>query len=367
MTEQALSIQTPTFVETDRIGFAVIACGPYARTYKAETFVESLCRLGNWRGQVFVFTDEPRCFDLGRLQALSGNENISIAKVGGLQMKRGSPVSVSWRRWAGIPYPQLALKSSQTMSEAKSLKARLFEICPDENIQVLVYVDADTIVTRDLEMPQLMSLAQNWNGKEGIKCRLDAHDPKCPNTYTGCASIHSGLLVLHRNLSRRALARWLKELTNPTAWRRSPFDRDRYREAFDAVSASCADDNYMAIHVIPEETGIEGFSDLQHHHMIEHISFGRLRHHGYKDVEEYVSSSRTHHPNLLVVSLANRDWRPIWPQLPLQTQSRHQKVAATIPASPRNVGTFQTAASNVEKRREKVVGPAGLEPATRRL
>jgi hypothetical protein len=290
MTEQTLSIQTPTFVETDRIGFAVIACGPYARTYKAETFVESLCRLGNWRGQVFVFTDEPRCFDLGRLQALSGNENISIAKVGGLQMKRGSPVSVSWRRWAGIPYPQLALKSSQTMSEAKSLKARLFEICPDENIQVLVYVDADTIVTRDLEMPQLMSLAQNWNGKEGIKCRLDAHDPKCPNTYTGCASIHSGLLVLHRNLSRRALARWLKELTNPTAWRRSPFDRDRYREAFDAVSASCADDNYMAIHVIPEETGIEGFSDLQHHHMIEHISFGRLRHHGYKDVEEYVSS-----------------------------------------------------------------------------
>jgi hypothetical protein len=61
-------------------------------------------------------------------------------------------------------------------------------------------------------------------------------------------------------------------------------------------------------------------------------------------------------PNLLVVSLANRDCRHICPLLPQHLQSHRQKVALHITASPRNVGTFQTAASKVEKRGEKVVG-----------
>lgn len=277
-------------VPGERIGFAVVACGPYARTCKAETFIESLCRIGGWQGPVFLFTEEPRCFDMENLRRLAGNDQIQLVKVDGFVKSGGVPFTLRFVRRRGVPWPEFTFRSSQVMNEAKTLKARLLDLCPDAAIEVLIYSDADAIVVRNDQMPALMKLASEWSGAEGIKCRLEKREPDRPLEYTRSSRIHSGLLILHRRLSHRALEDWKKRLQNKKAWQRSPFDRDRFREAYDEIDLRGIHPNYMHVEVIPEQAGIEGFSNMEHAHMIEHISFGRLWANGHRSVEAYVDS-----------------------------------------------------------------------------
>lgn len=279
----------PVSVPAQRIGFAVIACGPYAQTCKAETFIESLCRIGGWQGPVFLYTERPQCFDIPQLRMVAGNDEIELIAIPDFDTGWGLPVSIAWDRQGSLPRPQLRLRSSTVMRQAKTIKARLFELLPRQDIDVLIYSDADSIVVRNDQMPALLRLASDWTG-EGIKCRLDERDPDRPLDYTPASQIHSGILILHRDLSKRALAAWKARLTNPEAWMRSPFDRHRYREAYDEVEHAGIRPNYMHVHVIPEGASIEGFSNMQRAHMIEHISFGRLRENGRKAVEDYVGS-----------------------------------------------------------------------------
>lgn len=276
-------------VPKHRIGFAVVACGPFAQTCKAETFIESLCRIGGWEGQVFLYTEQPRCFDIPRLRKFAGNDLIELITIPYFNASWGLPISIEWVWQGAFPRPRLRFRSSLVMREAKTIKARLFELCPEQDIEVLIYSDADSIVVRNDEMPALLKLASNWTG-EGVKCRLDKRDPKRPLEYTPASQIHGGFMILHRDLSKRALANWKAKLTDPEAWKRSPHDRHRYREAYDEVERAGTQPNYMHVEVIPEGATIEGFSNLRRAHMIEHISFGRLRANGRQAVEDYVSN-----------------------------------------------------------------------------
>ena len=279
----------PVAVDQHRIAFAVIAFGPYARTCKAETFIESLCRIGGWQGPVLIYTDEPACFDITTLRQLSGNDQIELVHTGASPGGVSFPVSISWKSGGKLHWPKFSFRSSRIMNQAKSFKARLFELIPRQDIEVIIYSDADSIVVRNDQMPALLKMASEWTS-EGIKCRLDETDPERPLEYTPSSQIHSGILILHRELSRRALAAWKARLSDPEAWKRSPFDRHRYREAYDEVERAGTRPNYMHVHVIPEGASIEGFSNMERAHMIEHISFGRLRENGRQAVEDYVSS-----------------------------------------------------------------------------
>lgn len=279
----------PISVPTQRIGFAVIACGPYAQTCKTETFIESLCRIGGWQGPVFLYTERPQCFDIPALRKLAGNDLIELITIPDFDTGWGLPISIEWTRQGALPWPRMRLRSSTVMRQAKTIKSRLFDLLTRQDIEVLIYSDADSIVVRNDQMPVLLKLASEWSG-EGIKCRLDERDPERPLEYTPTSQIHSGILILHRELSHRALAAWKARLTDPDAWKRSPFDRHRYREAYDEVERAGARPNYMHVHVIPEGAKIEGFSNMRRAHMIEHISFGRLRANGRKAVEDYVGS-----------------------------------------------------------------------------
>jgi hypothetical protein len=272
-----------------RIGFAVIACGPYAQTCKAETFIESLCRIGGWQGPVFLYTERPQCFDIPQLRKVAGNDLIELVNIPDFKACWRSPVSIAWDGDGAVLWPRLRLRSAMVMRQAKSMKSRLFELLPRQDIEVLIYSDADSIVVRNDQMPLLLKLASEWTG-EGIKCRLDERDPERPLDYTPSSQIHSGILILHRELSKRALEAWKMKLTSPKAWEHSPFDRHRYREAYDEVTCAGTEPNYMHVYVIPEDARIEGFSNMQRAHMIEHISFGRLRENGRKAVEDYVGS-----------------------------------------------------------------------------
>jgi hypothetical protein len=136
-------------VSDDRIGFVFISCGPHAHTFRAETCIESLCRIARWDGAVYLITDSPQCFDPETMRRISGNPNITISPVPSFTHGFDLPVTLDWKRVSGnmrLPVP--ALIPPRTRIRSKAIKARVFELVPDDHIEVLIYADCDAIFTR---------------------------------------------------------------------------------------------------------------------------------------------------------------------------------------------------------------------------
>jgi len=274
----------------DNIAFAVISCGPYARTYKAETFIESLVKNGEWSGRIFLITDSPGCFDIDEIRKVSGSERIFLISVPAFSNGFDSFLKFYWRKSGPIKWPCPKFVTSHTGARSKSLKAELFDLIADQDVEVVVFSDCDSIVTRSDEMKALFDLAEDWSKGDGIKFRLGTEDPDSPGTYTRRSRVHGGFFIAHRTYSAKALNHWKKIMSDPVNWIKSGHDRDKFHSAFCEAELENPRHNYMFVYSIANELNLEGFSALDRKFMIEHITFGRLNAHGSRAIEAYVKS-----------------------------------------------------------------------------
>lgn len=286
-------------VSDDRIGFVFISCGPYAHTFRAETCIESLCRIARWDGAVYLITDSPQCFDPETMRRISGNPNITITPVPSFTHGFDLPVTVDWKRsrstldWKRVSgnmrLPVPALIPPRTRSRSKAIKARVFELVPDDRIEVLIYADCDAIFTRHDKMADLLRFARDWEGKEGMKFRYQKPDPEHPGVFTPASDIHGGFFIAHRTRSARALAKWREYMDREAEWIRSAHDRDKFKSAWREVEAANPGHNYMTVYEIDRSLELEAFYRPGQEPLIAHLTFGRVRAHRAL-VERFVGS-----------------------------------------------------------------------------
>lgn len=269
-----------TDIDSAKIGFVVIACGPFAHSFKAEVFIESLVKKGGWRDRIFLITDLPGCFDLPALRKSAGLDCIHLISLPTFSNRFDRPLAIDWKKIFGLKIPVPGIVQPYTRIRALSLKAEIFEHLPaDHNdIDVLIYCDCDAIVASDVEMPRLREIAGRWDFGEGlilwVKHWQRAYDDSAQCNELG---IYGGMMIAHRVLSMRALAAWKYMMADPKVWISNHADVEKYCRAMKEQGLNGSNRNFMRIIPIDNPEPMVRVLGPRAPSMIGHITLGRFR------------------------------------------------------------------------------------------
>jgi hypothetical protein len=268
----------------ENTAFAFISCGPHAHTYKAEACIESLYTIAQWEGDTYLITDSPQCFDLDRLKMHCASDRIYLVTVPSFSHRLDFPFTIQKKANGGY---KAGFVQAWTRSKSKSLKARLFQLIPDDQIENLIYLDADALFVRggDAMLRKLLKTAREWSG-EGVKFKVNEWENE-KGIFTGEAIIHTGLFIVNRKYSRRALEVWDRHLSDKSLWIGDGTDKSKYMRGFRELESG-GGDNFMMVYDLTRKYE-RVFKDDLNQSLITHITFPRIKEVGYAEMEAYVS------------------------------------------------------------------------------
>lgn len=270
----------------NNVAFAIISTGPFARTCKAEVCLESMYKISKYQGKAFLLTDSPECYDPAHIQELTGTDQVKIVPIERFSDKLDYPLTVQWEKWKGIKYPTVRIITPTKRFKSKSVKAKLFDLIPDEDIDVLIYIDADVIFMREKGLTDLLELAsKDWN-EEQIRIRVTKWDNE-EHLFNGNCFIHGGFFIVHREYSKRALAQWGNMMSVKRYWIEDVTDKDKFLRAWRQAESEPGP-NYMKVVPLPNNFEVilnPGTSDG----LIGHITNGRIKKHGKKAIEDFLT------------------------------------------------------------------------------
>lgn len=268
----------------DKLAFVFVSCGPFARSCRAEVAIESLIKVGGWKGNVYLITDSPHCFDLDALCVAAGSDRIYLKTVESFSHRLESILQFdrSDRRSLGVPklkyVPKVRMRS-------KALKTRVFEFVHDA-IEVVVFSDCDMVVSGRRHMPDFLGFCVDWKDKVGLTLR-GASIILENGQVSKNSRIHTGLFIAHRQHSATALAEWRTRMYEEKSWLKDPFDRTRYFDAFLAHSDKTP--NPLSVHELPDH--FEGFLNFDRDQpLFVHISNGRMANISKRKIESFLES-----------------------------------------------------------------------------
>lgn len=260
--------------ETNK-AFVFIGCGPYARTYKCELAIESLIKVAKWRGKVYLISDSPECFDIDKLRKDSGTEDIKLIGVSKFSDRWDSPIALC------RDFPFIKTIPARTVIQSKILKASLFEIIKDEEVEVILYCDSDVIFTREDLTTEVTQLASEWEDRAGIKLRIKDHKWQPSNDDPHW--LHTGFMIAHRTYSKEILEEWKKRMKTPSEWLKDPYDRTKFFSAFQSV-----EDGESKFYPIPDSVE-KVYNFIHEPAFAAHITIARILKIGFKKVEEFIN------------------------------------------------------------------------------
>jgi hypothetical protein len=213
----------PVPVAEDAVSVYLVALGDVpCQTAHLEAALWSLWTAGAWSGRVHVATDRPDCVRLDAVwQALEGHPTT----------RPGPLVLHAVRPRAGMPL---------TAIEMKQWKMRAYEMVPTTPPYVLC-VDVDAFIRApltaflDVALAALYDAAATPHMLASPLAALCAPAGTPPDQYAAAGlgmqreRCHSGVLLLHRDISRACLAAWLDALAdNSTSAQGAPrYARDQ--------------------------------------------------------------------------------------------------------------------------------------------
>ena len=278
----------PTAMDHSKVAFVLISTGPFARTCKAEVCLESMYKISGYKGNVFLITDSPECYQASKMDSLAGQEGkIIVVPVKKFSHTLDFPLTIQYTADKKINYPQLRTITPRKRFQSKALKAEVFNLITDPAIEVLIYVDADVVFMRKDGLDDLLGDALNGWSHEGIKIRVRKWDNEQKVFNENC-HIHGGFFIVHRHFSAKALAGWGRMMAEERFWIEDVTDKDKFMRAWKEAEALTGP-NYMAVDPIKE--GYEVIFDPDSKDgLIGHITHGRVKRLGKKVIEEFISS-----------------------------------------------------------------------------
>ena len=269
------------------VAFVLISTGPFSRTCKAEVCLESMYRVSKYTGKSFLITDSPECHDLPSIRKQAGSESIHIVHVKKFSHRWDSPITLIKRRFLGIPLPMPVFITPMKRPKSKALKAKVFELITDPEIEILIYIDADVVFMREEGLSELLEVAsQNWT-KEEMRFRVREWDNDEQVFNVNC-KIHGGFFIVHREYSKRGLAHWGQIMDRKHNWVPDVTDKEKYLRAYQEATTNEGAPNYLTVRPIPDDFEVLLDPD-QANGLIGHITHGRIKHHGKKKIEAYLS------------------------------------------------------------------------------
>lgn len=264
----------------------MISTGPFARTYKAEACLESMYKISKYKGKAFLITDSPECYDEQELSELCGTSNIRIIPVPKFSDKLDIPLTLQWKKAGPVSYPRLRTLTPTKRYRSKALKAEIFNLISDEDIDVLIYIDSDVIFMREEGLDELLTVAtEDWHEEE-FRIRVREWDNEEKIFNANCA-VHGGFFIVHREYSKRALAHWGKIMSQKKYWVENVTDKEKFLRAYSEAERADGN-NYMKVKPLPGnfEVILDPHNDGG---LIGHITHGRIKKHGKKTIENFIS------------------------------------------------------------------------------
>ena len=273
-------------MDRNNVAFVLISTGPFARTCKAEVCLESMYKIGKYNGKSFLITDSPECYDRRKIDGLTASsDKISVVPVKKFSNKLDLPLTIRYTKNKRINYPQLRLITPRKRFKSKALKAEVFNLIADPEIEVLIYIDADVVFMREEGMNDLINDAIKGWDREKIKIRVRKWNND-QNIFNENCHIHGGFFIVHRHFSKKALAGWGRMMAEEQFWIEDVTDKDKFMRAWNEAAKSHT--NYMLIDPIKE--GYETILDpTSKSGLIGHITHGRIKNLGKKIIEEFIS------------------------------------------------------------------------------
>ncbi|MBV6645853.1 MAG: hypothetical protein KI790_10410 [Cyclobacteriaceae bacterium] len=263
------------------VGFVMISTGPFARTCKAEVCLESMYRISGYTGKAFLITDSPECFDLPAIRKNAGSDNIQIISVEKFSNRLDWPLTLQWKNG----FPRIRTLTPTKRYKSKALKARIFDLIPDKDIEILIYIDADVIFQKKTGIENLLQFAaEDWSS-DGLKIRVRSWDNEEKKFNANCA-IHGGFFIVHRQYSSKALAHWGRIMSVKNYWIENVTDKEKFLRAYqESIDAG---EDYLSVTPIPN--GFEVILDpTKTEALIGHITNGRIKKHGKKAIENFLN------------------------------------------------------------------------------
>jgi hypothetical protein len=173
--------------------FAFLALGAQANQLNCPAAVESLVRYGGWDGEIYLITDQANCFDPKEIVQNAGMKDPK--KFHYVKVKESfSKGGIDWH------HSSVGFRQSRVRSFA--MKTKLFELIPEQHVDVVAYVDCDILFTQQQCPKQFIQAGGDWK-ENMIKFGHVATDKT--GFITG---LHAGTFVVHRKHSEEILKLW---------------------------------------------------------------------------------------------------------------------------------------------------------------
>ena len=158
---------------------ALIAASNMASDKMVDYSIASVRKYGNWKQDIYVLTDRPKCFD-------------STARTYGVRV--------------------IKIPTVNTIVEIKAFKPKIMNYIP-RNVTGLLYMDVDILVTKDLSefLYDTELLLHSKNSKFDYAMFPDAAGHYV-GFCSGCEKWHTGVIVYGRGNGGECMAEWEKIL-----------------------------------------------------------------------------------------------------------------------------------------------------------
>lgn len=179
--------------------YVFLAMGAQANQMNCPAAIESLVRYSGWDGDIYLISDQPRCFDENEIVNNAGmkKERFHFVTIGDESFSKGG---VDW------DHPAIGFRKSRVRSF--TMKTRLFDIIDDPKIQIIAYADCDILFAQPDCAKQFITNGPPW---EDINIRFShiayATSENSP-TPSKLHDIHAGTFVVHRKYSQLTLLLW---------------------------------------------------------------------------------------------------------------------------------------------------------------
>lgn len=176
--------------------YVFLALGPQANQLNCPAAVESLVKFAGWDGDVYVVTDQPRCFSVQDILADSGiHPDRFHLKVADGHFSYG-----------GIGFEsEVALKKNRVRS--KGMKTKLFDYV-DADVDVVAFTDCDIIFGLEGCATDFIASGPDFS-EPNVHIKFTRMD-KSNGVFRGA---HTGVFVAHREKSKTTLAAWYEEIS----------------------------------------------------------------------------------------------------------------------------------------------------------
>lgn len=270
---------------SNNVAFVLISTGPFSRTYKAEVCLESMYKISKYKGKAFLITDSPECYDQHHLQELCATNNIQIVPVPKFSDKLDFPLTLQWKG-KRVRYPVIRTLTPTKRYKSKSLKAEIFNLIQDKEVDILIYIDSDVVFMQKEGLDDLLHIAAKDWVEEEIRIRVREWNND-EQIFNANCSIHGGFFIAHRYYSKRALEHWGRIMSQKKYWIENVTDKEKFLRAYREAEQH-GDPNYMKVNPLPG--GVEVIIDPYNKNgLIGHITHGRIKKHGKKVIENFIS------------------------------------------------------------------------------